>query len=97
MLLVGAAIPSWALGSAFRAPSWGFSAHKQNQSICVICFFGWPLDGFACISLSATYQEFVLDKQPPSKSRHPLPKNSMTLMAIAEITDLGSNSTAKVL
>ena len=52
-------------------PTRNHSAHKQNQSMCAISFFGWSLDGFACISLSTTYQEFILDKQPPSKSRPP--------------------------
>ena len=57
--------------------------------------FRWPLDGFACISLSTAYHEFIRDKQPPNKSRPPPPKEFDDIMALAEITDLGSNSPAR--
>ena len=76
-------------------PAQNHNAHKQNQSICAI-FFGWPLDGFACISHSTTYQGFTLDKQPPSKSRPPPPPKELDdIMALAGITDLGSSSPAR--
>ena len=83
-LLVGAAIPSWALGSDLRAPSSESQRPQAKYMNLRDFFFGWPLDGFACISPSTTYQA--------SNSRPPPPKELDAIMALAEITDLGRNS-----